>query len=397
MLFSRQFSPLFCRQFKNFVITIIHYVLSQPDVNLLTNIHFYNSCLNIILTALTSPLVIQGTNDQSFVNPSVNQPVRNKIALIEGDSISDSTGGQSNWIPLVQTAVGTNWLLQSSAIVGSQISASGNPSIEIPARAALTLTPFHDPTRGQEAAIIWGGTNDLVAGASAATTFGVLQTFIASLKTAGWVNIAIITTISRGNGGAQAAFETARQAYNTLIKAAYGSIGTDPTVTVLDIGGDATLGLANSWQNALYFPDGTHPRTTAASTIIAANYVTPWIASLPNAQGVIPGILSLAGTGTGTVSLAMTAATQPTGACTYQVYRSYTAGVVGSPVATLTGANGAVTVTDTGRQAATFWYTVRWTDTLTHVDSNQVAVALATGVAGGTGSTIKSGQRRRGR
>lgn len=234
-----------------------------------------------------------GTNNLAFSDPSHTVNCRPNLCMWEGDSYSDRAFG-AVWPAAVRTALGTTWLFQTSAAAFSKLDdGTSVASLNIKVRQAITVEPFHDQTRTKEAYGIWGGTNDLFGTDSGATAFAKLQVCVNNAKTAGVLNIAVGTITARqadvGIGGpGQSVFETRRQDFNTLVKAAYGATGTDPTVKVLDFGGDAVLGTSTVWSDTAYFPDATHP-TGASATPIIQGYITTWLASVPDngAGGVL--------------------------------------------------------------------------------------------------------------
>lgn len=244
-------------------------------------------------TGAIADLAITGTNNAGYSNPSITADVRPKFCMMEGDSIS-SSGFGALWPAAVQTAIGTDWLFQTTAREYSQIDdGSASPTASVSVRLGTTVTPFRDGSRTQEALIIWAGTNDIYGGDSAATTYAALASVVAAAQAANIANIAVVTMLPRDGSaavGGQSAMETRRQDYNTLIKAGYGSTGTDTSVDVLDIGSDATIGGASDWSNATYYPDGTHPQTSASTTIISGTYISPWIVGLPASQDAPTGL-----------------------------------------------------------------------------------------------------------
>jgi len=126
-------------------------------------------------------------------------------------------------------------------------------------------------------AVIFGGTNDLAQSSSVTSTtlYGYVTTMVSALNTAGVSKIGITTMLPRcgsfAGGQSQSGFETVRQAFNTLIRngALAGSF------TLIDIGGDATIGAAGACTNTTYYqPDGVHPNWSTKVNIELPYFLT---------------------------------------------------------------------------------------------------------------------------
>lgn len=247
----------------------------------------------------TSNITLAGTNNAGLAGDGTQSlpiAIAPKACLINGDSISDPTGYSApaaQWANDVQSSIGPGWLVKACGRATAALDdGTNNLDYNIRLMAAATSGVCHDAARTQEALILWGGTNDITGGASASTVFARLQAIVANSKAAGWKNIAVMTCISRNWGANQTANEATRQSFNSLVRAAYGASGADPTVAVLDVGNDPYLGQPTSYSNTTYFADGVHPATAAGGSLISGTYVVPYLQSLPATQGVGAAVLA---------------------------------------------------------------------------------------------------------
>ncbi len=96
----------------------------------------------------------------------------------------------------------------------------------------------------------WEVTNELFAGASAATAYANYVAYCQARQAAGFTVVAF-TCVPRG---ADADFETRRQATNALIRTNYATFAT----RLCDVGADATIGVPGAQNNATYYADTTH-------------------------------------------------------------------------------------------------------------------------------------------
>lgn len=244
--------------------------------------------------AYASPLgtitntTITGTNTLGFSNPSITQVIKGKICFVEGDSISDPNFGTAPWVATTQTGIGATWYLRTSAAASSLLDdGTMVPSFNIKVRYPITVMPFKDFNRTQDAVILWGGTNDLYDSRTPAASYASLQNIVSMINASGFTNIAVVTCLPRdasGSAPGQTVWEAERQTFNALIRSGYGAAGADSSVTVLDIGNDPTIGTPTAYMNTAYYPDNTHPYGAAAVAIISNNYMIPWINGLPSNQ-----------------------------------------------------------------------------------------------------------------
>lgn len=164
------------------------------------------------------------------------------MIIFEGDSLtygSDGSGGrQTTPYPTALIAsVSGKYAWDNYGVAGqtlAQMESDAATQIDVNYRSAISYKPI----------VVWGGTNDMgtAGGAnSAATTFGRLQTYCNSRRSAGWTiannaPIYVLTCLARNDANAPGDFETKRQAYNTLIKA-----GDSSYDYVIDLATDSRL------------------------------------------------------------------------------------------------------------------------------------------------------------
>lgn len=120
----------------------------------------------------------------------------------------------------------------------------------------------------QSIAFIWLGTNSLGQSGdnlSAAAAFAQLQTLIGLYRAAGATTIAVGTTIVRDATNAGAGFEAKRLAFNSLIRAAQGSLYD----ILMDFGGNAILGNIATLGNTTWFQSDNIHLTDQGQTLCA--------------------------------------------------------------------------------------------------------------------------------
>lgn len=127
--------------------------------------------------------------------------------------------------------------------------------------AALKVDPLFDASFASNQLYIFGGTNDINAGASGATTFSRLQTYIASRIAAhAWDQIYVFTAIPRENfSGSQ---NTELAAYNAAILA-----DASGDFTVVDIAAEAWA-FGTHYQGTT--PNRIHPNSAGRSLLLGA-------------------------------------------------------------------------------------------------------------------------------
>lgn len=121
------------------------------------------------------------------------------------------------------------------------------------AKVVALLTPL----ASRNIVIVFGGTNDNIAGRTAAQTYADLSAYCLILKKAGF-QVVVVTMLSRTGS------DTFKNSYNALIRAGWQNFADE----IADPAQNTNLGADNAYSNATYFQDSVHP-TTAANLIIA--------------------------------------------------------------------------------------------------------------------------------
>ena len=143
--------------------------------------------------------------------------------------------------------LGDGWHGTNSGYTGTQVSAMTTD-------APTNLDPYYDATNyTKNVCVLWGGTNDLYFGATAATTISRIQAFCTARKSAGW-KVVLCTLTPRSGGSTPGSFEADRQTVNTAIRA------MTPTYAdaIADIAADSRIGDAGDETNATYYYDLVH-------------------------------------------------------------------------------------------------------------------------------------------
>jgi lysophospholipase L1-like esterase len=133
--------------------------------------------------------------------------------------------------------------------------------------------------------ILWGGTNDVLTGISTTTTYNNIKTYGNARKAAG--ELVIVFTLQPM--GSSASYETSRQALNTLLRAdfptttAYTNILTGASYAdyLVDLGNDATLGVAGAQNDLTYYQSDKVHMTNAGYAIVAALVKNAFLLLLP--------------------------------------------------------------------------------------------------------------------
>lgn len=127
---------------------------------------------------------------------------------------------------------------------------------------------------------IWGGTNDLYFGATAAQVISRINTYVADRLAVGW-QVIVLSILPRSAPGTPVTFEADRQTVNAALRATYPNAtaypriytGASPNVIFCDVGDDPTIGLAGDETNPVYYSDLVH-LTAAGYAIVAGDYVS---------------------------------------------------------------------------------------------------------------------------
>lgn len=131
--------------------------------------------------------------------------------------------------------------------------------------AAAEVDPLYNASHSENIVALWGGTNDIATGASAASVYANIQTFGNDRKPAGW-KVAIVSVLPRGS---DPTFETTRQSVNASLRADFNVATSNPNVwlphadityadVLIDAGGNASIGAPGSQNGPYYISDHVH-------------------------------------------------------------------------------------------------------------------------------------------
>lgn len=193
--------------------------------------------------------------------------------IFDGDSLTVGVGSDgTNTYPALSTS-------DLPPYVAVNMGRSGSTLAQMNADAATRIDPLLVTTNERVAVVVaWGGSNDLQAGASAATIYARAKQYAQDRKAAGW-KVVLLTITSRGAGT-----DTVRLAANALLRAdfptatAYANVLTGASYAdyLADVASDPTI-IAN-YGNATYFADGVH--FTSAGYALIATYARQAISLL---------------------------------------------------------------------------------------------------------------------
>lgn len=198
--------------------------------------------------------------DRGVVFPSA----ADRSVVVSGDSISAGAANTKN----------QNWVRQTTM--------QGTPLVFNESEAGITLSALNTAKASWDTPLfqsgipnrlfITAGSNDILAGTSAASLKTILSTYGTAEKSAGFK---VIATTLLPRTDVTGTPETERTSYNTSVRGDFG-VATAPSYAdgIMDWGSDPTLNDASATD---LFPDGVHPSDTAAAVL--AKYAAPFVAS----------------------------------------------------------------------------------------------------------------------
>lgn len=180
-----------------------------------------------------------------------------RIVACAGDSMTAGLGlGPSETYPAqLQAAKGSGFRVvnrgvSARTVVDMTTAAPGE--VDALARAVAS------PTRS--VCVLFGGRNDLVAGANDTTTYNRIVTYCQARRTAGWK--VVMVTIPP-TGGADGNYETYRASVNASIRANLATFAD----AIADLAADPRMGDAGDNLDTTYYRDPVHPSATGAGVI----------------------------------------------------------------------------------------------------------------------------------
>lgn len=190
-------------------------------------------------------------------NYGVATPAPRQQIDFDGDSMVSSQLGTTGGLSFPDRV-----LLAQPAIARAFIpSITGQTIIQMAADAATQVDLLYDPTLPRNVLFVWAGTNDLTNVPSNPTAaFNNLKAYGVARRAVGW-KVIVLTCLPRENS---AQYETDRQAFNASIRA-----DTSFYDALVDIGADATIGVAGAQNNTTYFQTSKIHLTSAGYAIVA--------------------------------------------------------------------------------------------------------------------------------
>lgn len=170
-----------------------------------------------------------------------------RMVIYEGDSHVVGAGGVTPWPDVIGS--------YTPATTGYGVAVGGTTVTQIQARFTANVVSQMNARAGKQIAVMLGGTNDIAAGADAATTYSRIQTWHQTARAAGLVTIA--STIPPRND----AFNTVVSSTNTLLRNDHSFADGFCDVAT-------TTGLTDPANLTNYQADGIH--WTAAGHVLAA-------------------------------------------------------------------------------------------------------------------------------
>lgn len=189
--------------------------------------------------------------------------------LVIGDSLSTGYGltDLDAW-PTQMFAAMTNGATYQRSF--SNMAQPGSSALDWLTAAPIRLDPYYDASRPRNVCFIWLGTNDF---GGETTVYNNIKSVCQGRKNVGWTVIAI-DILPRGDGSG----ESTRVAINVDLANDFPTpvltnirAGATYADYLIQIGSDATIGVAGSQDNATYYQgDKTH--LTAAGESVVAGY-----------------------------------------------------------------------------------------------------------------------------
>jgi hypothetical protein len=178
-------------------------------------------------------------------------PQTRGIIVCDGDSIVEGSFGTylQSWPRRMES------LLQRPAVIYNVANGGGTFSTQTSFITSRWNGLYNDANPFNKL-VISVGTNDLAADHTAATVYADLQTYLTTVRTAGWAGEIYGATIMPRGGFVTGNREANRLAYNALLRANWAALGL---TGIIDIASDPTMGAAGVYNDDTLFGDTTHP------------------------------------------------------------------------------------------------------------------------------------------
>jgi lysophospholipase L1-like esterase len=183
--------------------------------------------------------------------------------IFDGDSLTfgyASTAG-NDYPSLVMALLGSNpYHLKTNDGL------NGDTLANMAAAAPAGIDLLYDPHQYKNVVCIWGGTNDLFAGASAATVYGNIVDYGTGRRAVGF-QVVVFTITPRNNF--DAGMEANRLTINTNIRTNWATFAD----ALVDVAADGRIGDAGDEDNLTYYDaDGTHLNDTGYAIVAGLAY-----------------------------------------------------------------------------------------------------------------------------
>lgn len=161
--------------------------------------------------------------------------------MADGDSITAGTGVTTPWTQLIPPQT---YVIHNVAVPGETLAT-------MVANYSANVAPFFKVGH-KNLIVLWGGTNDIEQGATPATTYSRLTTYVSQAHATGF-KVIVTTMLSRGVPG-NGNFDAQKNALNALIFA--NTAGADGIVSFVNTPG----GCDGCYANTFWFgADEVHP------------------------------------------------------------------------------------------------------------------------------------------
>jgi lysophospholipase L1-like esterase len=199
------------------------------------------------------------------------------LLIFDGNSMTYGAGssGISGTYP--------NQLIAALAdpVVGGNFGVSGQETDGMIADSPAQIDPLCSfTTRTKNVVVAWEGTNDIRAGASAATAFANLKAYCQARKDVGY-RVILLTIPPRSDVGTPGTFDDDRSSVNASLRADFPTsttatrvfrpgVGVTYADLLVDVAANATIGDAGDEANTTYYDDLVH-MTDAGYALVAAD------------------------------------------------------------------------------------------------------------------------------
>lgn len=219
---------------------------------------------------------------KKYVNASHASTTNLPQIIFDGDSLTDGVGSTSGETYPKQTI---DLLGGTTAFRYYNQGVSGQTTQQMIDDGVSQIDPLYSSFKRDNIVVLWGGTNDLYFGASAATTYSRIVEYATARRAAGY-KVIVTTILPRSGGDIPGTFEADRQTVNTNIRNNWATFAD----AVADVAANTDIGEAGDDLNLTYYPDGVHLNNTGYA--IVADLVRDQIVTL-TADTTAPTILNI--------------------------------------------------------------------------------------------------------